>query len=108
MGREHPEFSPMYYGQAAAWMNMPLDTDIGLGPGHVVLHGKPSLQERGTAAPNFRPISCGQTAGWITMPLGMVVGLVPGHIVLDGDPPPKGAQPPIFGPRLLWPNDWMG
>jgi len=21
--------------------------------------------------------------------------------------PPKGAQPPIFGPCLLWPNGWM-
>jgi len=28
--------------------------------------------------------------------------------VLDGDPvPPKGAQPPIFSPCLLWPNGWM-
>jgi len=37
------------------------------------------------------------------MPLDTNVGLGPGHIVLDGDPaPPKGAQPPIFGPCLLW------
>jgi len=29
--------------------------------------------------------------------------------VLDGDPypPPKWAEPPIFGPRQLWPNDCM-
>jgi len=28
--------------------------------------------------------------------------------VLDGDLAPlKGAQPPIFGPCLLWPNGWM-
>ena len=39
------------------------------------------------------------------MPLGMEVGLGPGHIVLGEEPaPPKGAQPPIFGPCLLWPN----
>ena len=43
------------------------------------------------------------------MPLGMEEGLGPGDFdfVLDGDraPPPKrGAQPPIFGPCLLWPN----
>jgi len=42
------------------------------------------------------------------MPLGTEVGLVPGDFVLNGDlaPPPKngGAQPPIFGPYLLWPN----
>jgi len=41
-------------------------------------------------------------AGWIKMSLGMEVGLGPGDFMLDGDPaPPKGAQPPIFGPCLL-------
>jgi len=33
-----------------------------------------------------------------------------GHTVLDGDPAPlpkKAAEPPIFGPCLLWPNRWM-
>jgi len=51
----------------------------------------------------------GQTVGWIKMKLGMQLGLGPGHIVLDVDPPPlpKGAEPPIFGPCLLWPNSWM-
>jgi len=34
--------------------------------------------------------------------------LAPGHIVLDGNPaPPKGEQPPIFGPCMLRPNGWM-
>ena len=38
----------------------------------------------------------------------MEVDLGPGHIVLDGDPaPPKGVQPPILGPYLLWPHGWM-
>jgi len=44
------------------------------------------------------------------MKLGMEVGLSPGHFVLDGNPAPllkKGAQPPLFGPCLLWPNGWM-
>jgi len=44
------------------------------------------------------------------MPLGTEVGLGQDDIVLDGDPAPlskKGAEPPIFGPFLLWPNDWM-
>jgi len=37
-----------------------------------------------------------------------IVDVGPGDIVLHGDPaPPKGAQPPIFGPCLLWPNGWM-
>jgi len=41
------------------------------------------------------------------MKLGMRVRFSHGHIVLDGDPapPPKmGAQPPIFGRYLFWPN----
>jgi len=44
------------------------------------------------------------------MPLRWEVGLSPSYIVLDGDPAPlpqKGAEPPIFGPCLLWPNGWM-
>jgi len=46
------------------------------------------------------------------MPLGAETGLGPDDIVLDGDPAPfpkKRAEPPspIFGPCLLWPNDWM-
>jgi len=44
------------------------------------------------------------------MPLGVMdVGLGPRHIVLDGDPASpskKGAELPIFGPYLLWPNGW--
>jgi len=38
--------------------------------------------------------------------IGTEVGLGPGDIMLDWDPAssPKGAQPPIFGPCLLWRN----
>jgi len=60
------------------------------------------------AEPQFSAhICCGQMAGWIKIKLGMQVGLCSGHIVLAGDPDPlpqKGAEPPIFGPYLLWPN----
>jgi len=54
-------------------------------------------------------VYCGQTVGWIKMKVGTEVGLGPGHIVLDGDAatPPKGAQPPNFGPCLLWPTGWV-
>ena len=40
------------------------------------------------------------------MPLGTEASLVPGDVVLDGSqlPPLKGAQPPVFGPCLLWPS----
>ena len=43
------------------------------------------------------------------MALGMEVGLGLGHTVLWGpsSPPQKRAEPPIFGPFLLWLNGWM-
>ena len=43
------------------------------------------------------------------MPLDTEVGLIPSDFVLYGTQPPaqKGAEPPIFGPCLLWPNGWM-
>ena len=49
-------------------------------------------------------------AGWIKIPLGTEVGLGPGDFVSDRDPallPKKGAEPPIFGPCLLWLNGCM-
>jgi len=38
------------------WIKMPLGTEVGLGPGPIVLWG-PSSPKRGTATPNFRPMS---------------------------------------------------
>ena len=90
---------------------MKLGLQLGLGPGHIVLDGDPaSLSQRGTATQYSAHICCGQMAGWIKMQLCMVVGLGPGDFVLHGNPAPlpeKGAEPPIFGPFLLWPNGWM-
>jgi len=65
----------------------------------------PRSPKRGTAPQFLAYIYCGQTAGRIKMSLGTDLGLGPGDIVLDGDPgPPKGHNPPIFGPCLVWPN----
>jgi len=54
-------------------------------------------------------VYCGQT--WIKMKLGVEVGsaLAWPHCFRWGPsiPSPKGAQPPIIGPCLLWPNGWM-
>jgi len=91
---------------------MKLGTGLGLGPGHIVLDGDTAPPpQRGTVPQFSAHVCCGQTAGWIKMPLGTEVGLGPGDIALDGDPAPpskkSGAQPPIFGPCLLWPNGWM-
>ena len=106
-GAQQPPLSAhVCCGQTARWIKMPRGLDSGLDPGHIVLDGAPS--PRGTVPQCSAHVCCGQTAGWINMPLDREVDLGPGDIVLDGDPAaPQGAQPPIFGPCLLWPNGRM-
>jgi len=42
------------------------------------------------------------------MPLGMEVSSAQATLCLMGSQLPlKGAQPPVFGSYLLWPNGWM-
>jgi len=97
----------MYCGQRVGWIKVKLDTEVGLGPGHIVLDGDPAPPKGAYHSPQFSAhVCCGQTAGWIKMPLGTEVGLGSGDIVLDGEPasPSKATQPPIFGPCPLWPN----
>ena len=105
-----PQFSAhVYCGQTARWMKTPRGTEVGLGPGHIVLDGDPALlPPKGTQhGPKFSAhISCGQMAGWITMPLGMEVGLGPGDFVLDGDPAPPSREreqspPKNFRPMFI-------
>ena len=57
------EHSPQFLacvccGQTAGWIKMPLGTKVGLGTGHIVLHGDPgpSPPKRGHR-PNFWPMS---------------------------------------------------
>jgi len=81
---------------------MPLGTEVGLGPGDIVLDGDPA--PRRDTAPQFSAhVRCSQTAGWIKMPHGMEVGLGPGDIVLDGDPAPrkKGHSTSTFWPLSI-------
>jgi len=82
---------------------MKLGTQVGLGPGHIVLDGDPAPPPPRGIAPQFSAhVYCGQTAGWMKLVLGAVVGLSPGDFVSDGDPAPlpqKGAEPlPNFRP----------
>jgi len=68
----------------------------------------PRSPQKGHSCPNFwLYVYCGQTGGWISMPLGMDRPQPRPHCVRWRPTPPKGAQPPIFGPCLLWPNGWM-
>jgi len=67
---------------------MKLGTQVGFGPGHIVLDMDPAPRQNG-AQPSLQfsaPVRCGQTAGRIKMSLGMEVGLGPGDFLLDGDP----------------------
>ena len=70
---------------------MPLDMEVGLGPGHFVLDGDPApLPKKGGGAPKFSAhVYCGQTAEWIKMVLGMEVGLSPVDCVRWGPSPPE-------------------
>jgi len=41
----------------AGWINMPLGTEVGLGPDDIVLDGGPSPPPKSGTAPNFWPMS---------------------------------------------------
>ena len=78
---------------------MALGMEVGLGPNHIVLDGKPDPFPKKGQSPQFSAhFYCGQTARCIKMALGMEVCLSPGDFVLDGDssPPQKGAERPNF------------
>ena len=92
---------------------MKLGTLVGLGPDDIVLDEDPApLPKKGGGAllPNFRPMSI--VAKWLDgsrRHLARRWALVQATL-LDGDPAPypkSGGAPPIFGPRLLWPNGCM-
>ena len=88
----------VYSGQTVGWIKMKLGTEVGLGPGHIVLDGNPAPSPH---------VCCGQTAGWIKMPLGTEVDLGPDDIIVDVDPSApakKGGRSPHFLVHVLWPN----
>jgi len=72
-GAQPANFRPIYCGQIAGCITIPLGTDVGLATGNIVLHGEDPAPPK--------------------MPLGMEIGLVPGDIVLDGVPAPPNFRP---------------
>ena len=84
---------------------MPLDIEVGLGPGDFVLDGDPaSPLEQGTSLSHFSAhVYCGQTAGWIKMPLDMEVGLGPADCQMGTQFPParKDTAAPNFRPMCI-------
>ena len=80
---------------------MKLGTQVGHGPGHIVLDGDPTPLPKKGAAPTAQfsaHFYCDQTAGCTKMPLGMELGLSPGDFVLDRDTAPslKRGRSPFF------------
>ena len=68
---------------------MPLGTDVGLGPGDIVLDEDPATPKNGTAPQFSAHVYGGQTAVCVRIPLGTEVGLSSGRIVLHGDTAPN-------------------
>jgi len=84
---------------------MPLGMGVGLGPGHIALHGDPAPLKRGTVAPLpaiFGPCLLWPN-GWMDQDATTEVDLDPCHIVVDGAqlPPERGTAPPSFWPIFL-------
>ena len=108
----HPQFSAhVYCGQTAGWIKMALGTEVGLGPGHIVLDGDPAPlpKKRAELRPNFRPNSIAAKRLDGSYPTWYGGRPRPRrHCVTWGASSPlqKGHSPLIFGP-VLWPNCCM-
>jgi len=60
------QFSALVYGQTAAWIKMPLDTEVGLGLGDIVLYVDPAPPplNSSTSPKGARPPIFGQCPLW--------------------------------------------
>jgi len=97
-----PQFSAhVYCGQTAGWIKVALGTEVGPGPGHIVLDGDTApLPKKGQSPQFLAYVYCGQTAGWIKTLLGTEVDLGPDHFVLNEFPAigERGTAAPSFRP----------
>jgi len=70
-----PQFSAyVRCGQTAAWTKMAPGTEVGLGPGDIVLYGDPAPPKKGHSSQFSAHVYCTQTAGWIKMLMGTEPG----------------------------------
>jgi len=114
MGQIPPIFGPsLLHGQTAGYIKMPLGMEVGLSLADLVLDGVPDPSpKRGRSPSQFSAhVYCGQAAGaWVHQDATWYgAGRQPKrHCVAWGPSSrPKRAQPPIFGPCLLWLNGCM-
>jgi len=64
----------VYCDQTVGQIKLKLGTQVGLGPGHIVLAGNSASPLPKGHSPQFSAyICCGQMARWIKMPLGSCV-----------------------------------
>ena len=86
-----PNFRPMsIVAKGLDGSRLAFVTEVGLGPGNIVLDGNlaPSPSKGAEPPPQFSAyFYCGQSPGCTKMPLGMEVGLGPGDFVFDGEGP---------------------
>jgi len=81
---------------------MKLGTEVGYGPGHIVLDGDPVSPLKKGHSPQFSAMSIVAKRLDAKMPLCTDVGLGPGDIVLDGAQlPPKRGTPFNFRPITI-------
>jgi len=110
--RQIPQFSAhVYCGQTVGWIKVPLGTEVGLGPGDIVLYKNlaPAPQKGG------QPQIFGPCLLWPNVWMNQDDTWYGGrpqlrrHCVRWGpsSPPLKGTAPPTFGSCPLWPNHWM-
>ena len=88
---------------------MPLGTEVGLGPSHIVLDGDPAPPQGGHNSPQFSDRSWPN--GWVDQDATWYRGRPRPrpHYARWGPSSPKWghSSSPIFDPCLLWPNCWM-
>jgi len=105
----------VYCGQTVGWIKMKLGTQVGLGPGHIVLgEDTAAPPPKGHSPPIFgpyllQPNGCmDQDVTWYgARPRSMQPCVTWGP---RSPLPKRGAEtspPKIFGPCLLRPNGWM-
>jgi len=88
-----------------------LSTEVGLGPGHIVLGEEPApISQKGGEPPIFGPFLLSPN-GWMHQDATWYGGRPqPSRLCVRWGLNflfPKGTQPPFFVHCPLWPNDWM-
>jgi len=99
----------VYCGQTVGWIKIPLGTEVGVGPGHIVLDGDPAPPRKGAQqSPIFGPCLLLWPNSWMDQDTTWYGGRPRPRrycVRWGSGSPRKGAQQlPTFWPCLLWPN----